>query len=258
MMRPNLSRRPPRGLRSALLHILGSIAAVCVLSSSAQAVTLDDAVRAALAGNLDLRAAKYEVEKARGRLIQAGLWPNPELEFSGRTDRAFSSEGERTLSVGFAQAFPITGRLRFARQVRRVDVAQAMVEIRNRERRLIGEVQRDYLTAFLLQRQIAATVVRLRLEAGLDRSEPLIRKFLEADVSILLALGPLGLRAEFHQPPLGNREVVRLERAPDLLAVDLDEGVVKSNAVPVEALGDLVKLLRFFRHLIHAKEQRVT
>ena len=156
MMRPNISRRPPCGLRSPLLQVFGLIAAACVLSSSAQAVTLDDAVRAALAGNLDLRAAKYEVEKARGRLIQAGLWPNPELEFSGRTDRAFSSEGERTLSVGFAQAFPITGRLRFARQVGRVDVAEAMVEIRNRERLLIGEVQRDYLTALLLQRQIAA------------------------------------------------------------------------------------------------------
>ena len=95
------------------------------------------------------------------------------------------------------------------------------------------------------------------IEAGFDRSEPLIRKFLEANVSIFLALQPLRFRAEFHQSPLGSREVVRFERAADLLAVDLDEGVVKSIAVPVEALGDLVKLLRFFRHLIHAKDYRV-
>ena len=156
MMRPNLSRRPPSGLRFPLLRVFGLIAAACALSSSAQAVTLDDAVRSALAGNLDLRAAKYEVEKARGRLIQAGLWPNPSAEFGFRSDLLGNNEGERTVSAGFVQAFPITGRLKFAKQASRVDVAQAMVEIRNRERLLIGEVQRDYLTVLLLQRQIAA------------------------------------------------------------------------------------------------------
>ena len=101
-------------------------------------------------------------------------------------------------------------------------------------------------------------IIRFRLEAGLDRREPFIRKFLEPDIPILPALQTLGFRAEFHQPPLRDREVGRLERAPDLLAVDLDRGLIKSIAVPVEALGDLVKLLRFFRHLIHAKEYRVT
>ena len=156
MMRPNFSRRPPRGLRSPLLHILASIAAAYVLASSAHAITLDDAVRKSLAGNLDLRAAKFEVEKARGRLIQAGLWPNPSVEFGFRADLLGNNEGERTVSAGFVQAFPITGRLKFARQVSRVDVAQAMVEIRNRERLLIGEVQRDYLTVLVLERQIAS------------------------------------------------------------------------------------------------------
>ena len=123
--------------------------------ASASALTMDEALTAALAKNLDLRAARYEVEKARGRLIQAGLWPNPTLEFGGRTDRLGNNEGERTVSAGFVQSFPITGRLKFAKAVSRVDVAQAMVEIRNRERLLIGEVQREFLTALLLRQQIA-------------------------------------------------------------------------------------------------------
>ena len=103
--------------------------------------------------NLDLRAASYEVDKARGRLLQAGLWPNPELELSTTTDRTFNDEGERTSAAGFQQAFPISGRLRFAKRVSRVDVAQAMAEIRNRERLLIGEVQRDFLSVLLLRQQ---------------------------------------------------------------------------------------------------------
>ena len=123
---------------------------------SASALTIDQAVAGALQDNLDLRAASYEVDKARGRLLQAGLWPNPELEFSTTTDRTFNDEGERTSGAGFQQAFPISGRLRFAKRVSRVDLAQAMAEIRNRERLLIGDVQRDFLSVLLLRQQIAA------------------------------------------------------------------------------------------------------
>ena len=136
--------------------VLTLVASLALSARSARALTLDQAVASALRNNLDLRAAYYEVEKARGRLIQAGLWPNPELQFSTTTDRAFKNEGERTTTGGFQQAFPISGRLRFAKQVSRVDVAQAMAEIRNRERLLIGEVERDFLTVLLLRQQIAA------------------------------------------------------------------------------------------------------
>ncbi|MEO8352898.1 MAG: TolC family protein [Chthoniobacteraceae bacterium] len=143
-------------LQTRRVSVLACVVLVLAFSATARALTMDQAVKSALSSNLDLRAAYFEVEKARGRLIQAGLWPNPDLEIGGRTDRAFSSEGERAFSVGFAQSFPITGRLKFAKAVSRVDVAQAMVEIRNRERLLIGEVQREFLTALLLRQQIAA------------------------------------------------------------------------------------------------------
>jgi cobalt-zinc-cadmium efflux system outer membrane protein len=145
------------------------------------AVTIDGAVEAALRNNLDLRAAYYEAEKARGRLIQAGLWPNPELEFATTTDRTFNNEGERSSSGGFQQAFPISGRLRFAKQVGRVDVAQAMAEIRNRERLLIGEVQRDFIAVLLLRQQIATN----REFVGINRSyaETLAKRKEQAEVS---------------------------------------------------------------------------
>lgn len=139
-------------------HLLLAVAAVALALGApppAGALTLDQAVTTALSNNLDLRAAYFEIEKARGRLIQAGLWPNPELDFSTTTDRTFNNEGERTTTAGFQQAFPISGRLRFGKQVSRVDVAQAMAEIRNRERLLIGEVQRDFLNVLLLRQQVA-------------------------------------------------------------------------------------------------------
>lgn len=114
-------------------------------SATASGVTLDGAVRQALANNKDLHAAYFEVEKARGRLLQAGLWPNPELEIAGTTDRTFNNEKEGVLSAEFMQGFPLVGRLRLARNAARVDVARAMAEIRNRERLLIGEVQKAFI-----------------------------------------------------------------------------------------------------------------
>ena len=224
-------------LHSTGAAVAGAFAFVAV--GSASAVTMDRAVTAALGDNLDLRAARYDVEKARGRLMQAGLWPNPEMEFSGRTDRAFSNEGERTLSVGFAQAFPITGRLRFARQVGRVDVAQAMVEIRNRERLLIGEVQRDYLTALLLQRQIAAN----REVIGVNRDfvnlfEQRLKKAEVSEVDVNFA------RVELQRVEL-ETAVLEADLSTRELALKQRLGIGPSGALEVE--GDVEALAAKFR-----------
>lgn len=124
-------------------------------SPSASALTLDQAVRQALTNNKDLRAAYFEVEKARGRLLQAGLWPNPELEFARKTDRAFNNDREGTFSAEFMQAFPLAGRLRLATNAARVDVASAMVEIRNRERLLIGDLQKAFIEVLAADQRTA-------------------------------------------------------------------------------------------------------
>ncbi|MEO8351972.1 MAG: TolC family protein [Chthoniobacteraceae bacterium] len=226
-----------RVLRVALAAVL--LGASFALPNRTSAAALDDAVRTALAGNLDLRAAKYEVEKARGRLIQAGLWPNPSLEIGGRTDRAFSTEGERAFNVGFAQAFPITGRLKFARQVSRVDVAQAMVEIRNRERLLIGEVQRDFLTVLLLRQQIGAN----REFIGVNRDfvtlfEQRLTKAEVSEVEVNLA------RVELQRVEL-ETAVLEADLASRELAVKQRLGIGPGGALNLD--GDVEALAAKFR-----------
>jgi cobalt-zinc-cadmium efflux system outer membrane protein len=100
----------------------------------------ESAVTTALEDNRDLAAARFAIRQAEGRLKQAGLWPNPEFELGQKNDRAFASDGEYDFATGFKQRFPITGRLTKAKAVARVDVAQAMAEVRNQERLLAGEV----------------------------------------------------------------------------------------------------------------------
>jgi outer membrane protein TolC len=53
----------------------------------AEPLTEAAAVRLALLGNRDLRAALHELGVARGRRVQAGLLPNPEIEVSLRRSR---------------------------------------------------------------------------------------------------------------------------------------------------------------------------
>jgi outer membrane protein, heavy metal efflux system len=50
----------------------------------AKPLTVDDAVTLALGQNRELRASMYELGIARGRAVQAGLLPNPEIEISLR------------------------------------------------------------------------------------------------------------------------------------------------------------------------------
>ena len=145
----------PRKLISKVVAHLLVVMGVLLSVPIASALTIDEAVATSLRNNKDLRAAYFEIEKARGRLLQAGLWPNPELEIAGTTDRTFNNEKEGVFSAEFMQAFPLAGRLRRAKNVARVDVARALVEIRNRERLLIGEVQRAFIEVLASADRIA-------------------------------------------------------------------------------------------------------
>ena len=100
--------------------------------------TLETAVDHSLSNNADLAAARLGVDEARGRLEQAGLWSNPELE----TEIKPNVRGrEGSFSLGFTQRFPLTSRLRLAKAVSRAQVAVAEAEVREFERRLALEVR---------------------------------------------------------------------------------------------------------------------
>lgn len=150
-------------------------------------LTPESAVATAQAENRDLIAARFAIRQAEGRLKQAGLWPNPEIDFSQETDRTFASEGEYSFSTGFRQRFPITGRLSKAKAVARVDVAQALAEVRNQERLLSGEVL-DLSRALLVgQEKLAANAeIQSIFQKLIDVSDKRLKvaEVSEADVNL--------------------------------------------------------------------------
>jgi cobalt-zinc-cadmium efflux system outer membrane protein len=138
---------------------------------------LESLVQTALANNRDLQAARYAVWKAKGRLAQAGKWPNPELELSGLSDVVFRNDGAGAFTVGLAQTFPLTARLALARESARVDVLRAIREIRERERLLIGKVR--VTTIAILESQASAKALDGLLAAA-DKTANLAQERLAA------------------------------------------------------------------------------
>ena len=153
------------------------------LPANAAGLTLEQAIPIAVQSNKDLQTTRYAVEQARGRLLQAGLSPNPRLDTTLRSDRSFRNEGEYTASVGISQQFPVAGRLARQKDVARVDVALALAEIRQAELKLAGDVAAGFYRVLALNRQIE---VRERL---IDVDQKLVKgtrsRFKAAEVSEL-------------------------------------------------------------------------
>jgi len=144
-------------------------------------ITLDDALDLAADHNPALAAAGFQVEAADARVVQAGRWANPELEFEvenfgGRDDlRGFEST-ESTLLI--SQLLQIGGKIKRGREVAESDFAiagrgWASVELDVRARTtaafyaVLTEQERLNLSQELLAlAQSFADTVDARVEAG--------------------------------------------------------------------------------------------
>lgn len=98
------------------------------------------AIRYALERNADLRAARLAVAQAEARLDRSGRLDNPTLKLDYASDQLYNDEGESTFGVGISQSFPLARRLKKQKEVSRVDVARARMEVRQFERQLANEI----------------------------------------------------------------------------------------------------------------------
>ncbi|HWW75204.1 MAG TPA: TolC family protein, partial [Pyrinomonadaceae bacterium] len=106
----------------------------------AQGTSSSDLVRRALTSNGELAAARLDIERARARLRQAGLRPNPTVDFEQTTGRFTGSAGESETSVGVAVPLEIGGKRRSRVAAAQIELEAAEAEVADRGRRLAGEV----------------------------------------------------------------------------------------------------------------------
>src|SRR5437867_5025993 len=122
-------------------------------------VTVDELVTRAVAENPDIRAAQADVEAARGRLIQAGLRPNPMLELGGQ--RALSTDNN--LTVGVTLPLDLNRRKEGRVGVAERDLEMKQAQVADRERRLRADVRMKAADVLGARRDLEVTDDLLRV-----------------------------------------------------------------------------------------------
>src|SRR5216684_317196 len=209
-------------------------------------LTVDEVVERAVSDNPELRAMRAEVDAARGRLLQAGLRPNPMLDLGGQANVAGP---DNNVTVGLSIPLDLNGRKagRVGVAEREIDMKQAQVS--DRERRLSAEVRLKAGDLLAARRNLEFTeelfgtnqkglgLVRDRVQQGaaptLEESLVLVEvNRLEASLSILKSrvevLG-LQLRLLAGMPP---DEALSLqgELAPRTLTLDRAQALAQALA----------------------------
>ena len=152
-----------RGAWRSLSYAIGLILFVASITDAqvrfyfdpVQGASANDIVRRALAANGELAAARLEIERARARLRQAGLRPNPVVDVEHSTGRLTGSPGEKETSVGVAVPVELGGKRRRRIELARAELEASEAEVADRERRLTNEVRALYAEALAAIRELS-------------------------------------------------------------------------------------------------------
>ena len=122
-----------------------------------QGTSSTDLVRRALTTNGELLAARLDIEKARARMRQAGLRPNPTLDVEQTTGRFTGSTGEWETNIGLAVPLEMGGKRKRRIQLAQAELEAAEAEITDRERRLANDIRTAYAEALAAVRELEIT-----------------------------------------------------------------------------------------------------
>ncbi len=118
---------------------------------------LRDALAAALVGNPSLSRFGYDVRAAEAEVVQAGLWPNPEVgleleNIGGTGELASTDSAEVTLSL--SQTFPLGGDIEKRKELARLQGRLARWDYEAARIALLAEVTGRYVNVLAAQRQV--------------------------------------------------------------------------------------------------------
>ncbi len=117
-------------------------------------LTVERMVEAGFSRRADLLAARARLAIAEGRLIQAGLRPNPELEAEYGSAKFLAGEAESEFDVGVSQVFETGGKRRKRVAVSRLDLQRTRAEVLALERQFAAEIRSAYARAVAAGNQL--------------------------------------------------------------------------------------------------------
>jgi cobalt-zinc-cadmium efflux system outer membrane protein len=122
--------------------------------AATRALTLAELEQRALARNPTLAQATSDVDAARGRAKQAGLFPNPVIGYSGAeiSPGPVIRGGEH--GVFIEQVIPLGGKLGLSRQIFEREATQAEAHVDVQRYRVLTDVRMLYYAALAAQRRV--------------------------------------------------------------------------------------------------------
>ncbi len=122
-----------------------------------QGAASSDLIRRALQANGELAAARQDATRARARLQQAGLRPNPTIDFEQTTGALTGSGSESQASIGVALPLEVGGRRRSRIALAQAELEATEADIANSERLLTVEVRTLYAEVLSALRELETT-----------------------------------------------------------------------------------------------------
>jgi cobalt-zinc-cadmium efflux system outer membrane protein len=159
-------------IKTSTVSAFGAVLLLVTAAGAAEApaapptfLRLEDLESLALRGNPTMAQAEAVIRAAEGRRVQAGLYPNPTVGYSGQ-ELAFRGADRKSEHFLFAQqTFVTAGKLRYSREVAAQDKVQAQILRDAQRQRLLTAVRLLFYEAlgaarFVELRQELARIVR--------------------------------------------------------------------------------------------------
>jgi cobalt-zinc-cadmium efflux system outer membrane protein len=141
-------------------------------SETGKPLTLVELEQIALSTNPTIRQAAADVEAARGRATQAGLYPNPEAGYAA--DQINSGEGVQTRGQqGGYVAFVIktAGKLQLARLASLMEYYNAQLALRRAQIDLVSQVRANYFAVLVARESMNVNAALARFTEDLYRTQ---------------------------------------------------------------------------------------
>ena len=136
---------------------------------SLDSLSMDDAVRIAIANSPSLRSARHRVDAASGRIDQSGRYPNPVFVFDGEGLAGDSARWGET-AYHLEQEIILGDKIEHARAVAQADHRAAQTEAVAHESALAADTRRAYVAALAADAVLADHLDLAELASQLARA----------------------------------------------------------------------------------------
>jgi len=185
--------------------------------------------------NPDLKAARFKIDEAVGKLRQSGRLENPELESELEHNSGFDYG---RLEIGLSQKFPLTNRLEIEKNLGATQVLAAQAEVREITNRLVGEASEALVRVLAIRERMELLSEQAKLSNELAEFISEVAKKGEAS-----SLDAGQARLEASRFVTQSRQLAATEQQAigvlkPLLGIPLGETVIVSGSIPELRLPD--------------------